>query len=144
MNKANKSSGPRKFLQRVFKNIFKAELTHGCQGHAIDATAEEVTRDPGSENLSEGGVGFVQAHSRRFRNEYVVRDTDGKLETDLVVRCCDPAENVEPIEAWTQSGRTKEVVAFEAIFDADSRNPLPAGTGFQAMLQAGEKRDRAA
>ena len=53
MNKANKSSGPRKFLQRVCKDVFKAELTHKCQGHAVDATAE-VHRDPGSKNLSEG------------------------------------------------------------------------------------------
>ena len=84
MNKANKSSGPRRFLQRVCKDVFKAELTHKCRGHAIDATAE-VHRDLGSEPPSEGGVGFVQAPSRRFRNEYLVRDADGKLETDLVV-----------------------------------------------------------
>ena len=84
MNKANKSSSPRIFLQRLCKYVFKAELTHECQGHAIDATAE-VPRDPGSENLSEGGVGFVQAHSRRFRNEYVVRDADSNVQTDLVV-----------------------------------------------------------
>ena len=101
------------------------------------------TDDPGSENLSVDGAGFVQAHSRRFRIEYLVRDADNKLETDLVVWCYDHAENVEPIKAWTQSGRTKQVVASEVIFDADSRNPLPAGIRFQVMLRAGEKPDRA-
>ena len=54
------------------------------------------------------------------------------------------AEHVEPIKAWTQSGRTKKIVASEVIFDADSRSPLSAGTGFQAMLRAGGNRDRAA
>ena len=56
-----------------------------------------------------------------------------------------PCRNVEPIKAWTQSGRTKKVVASEVtgIFDADSRN-FPAGTGFQAMLRAGKNRDRTA
>ena len=58
--------------------------------------------------------------------------------------CYDHAEKVEPIKAWTQAGRTKKVVASDVIFDADSRNPLPAGTGFQAMLRAGQNRDRAA
>ena len=138
MNKANKSSGPRKFLQRVCKDVFKVELTHRCQGHAIDATAE-VHRNPGSENLSEeGGVDFVQAHSRRFRNEYLVRDADGKLETDLVVWCYDHAENVEPIQECTQSGRTKNVVASEVIFDANSQNPLPAGTGSRPYYEPGK------
>ena len=143
VNKTNKSSGPRKFLERVCKDVFKAELTHACQGHVIDATAE-VHRDPGSENLAEGGVGFVQAHSRRFRNEYVVRDADGKVQTDLIVWYYDHSEKVEPIKTWTQSGRTKKVVASEIVIDVDSRDPLPAGTGFQAMLRAGENRDRAA
>ena len=41
-------------------------------------------------------------------------------------------------------GEDKKVVAFEVTFHADSRNPFPAGTGFQAMLRAGENRDRAA
>ena len=40
VKKANKSSDPRKFLRRVCKDVFKAELTHKCQGHAIDAMAE--------------------------------------------------------------------------------------------------------
>ena len=59
VDEANESSGPPKFLEGVCKDAFKAELTHRCQGHAIDATAE-VHRDLGSENLSEGGVGFMQ------------------------------------------------------------------------------------
>ena len=143
VNKANKSSGPRKFLERVCKGVFKAGLTSECQGHAIDATAE-VHRDPGPENLSGGGVGSLHAHSRRFCNEYIVRDADGKTQTDHVVWCYDHMEKGEPIKAWTQSGRTKKAVASEVVLDVNSRDPLPASTGFQAMLRVGENRDRAA
>ena len=143
VNKANKSSGPRNFLERVCKDVFKDELTHECQGQAIDATAE-AHRDLGSENLSQGGVGFLHAHSRRFGNECIVRDADGKTQMDLVVWCYDHTEKVEPIKAWTQSGRTKKVVASEVVLDVSSRDPLPAGTSFQAMLRARENRDRAA
>ena len=72
------------FRQNVVKYVFKAELTYACQGHAIDATAD-VHRDPGSKVLSERDVGFVQAHSKRFRNEYIRRDNDGKVQIDFEV-----------------------------------------------------------
>ena len=53
-------------------------------------------------------------------------------------------EKVPPNKAWTQSGRTKKVIASEVAFDVDSRDPLPVGTDFQAMLRAGKNRDGAA
>ena len=36
VDKVNKSSGPRKFLERVCKDILNDEITHECHGHVID------------------------------------------------------------------------------------------------------------
>ena len=55
-------------------------------------------RDPGFENLAKGGVGFVQAYSRRFKDKYFRRDVNSKVETDLVVGCYEYAESVEPVK----------------------------------------------
>ena len=100
----------------VRKNVIKQEFTYECHGHANFGTAE-VHRGPGSENLSKGGVGFVQTHSRAFNSEYFRRDANDNVEIDLAMWYYDYAENVEPIQAWTQSGSTEKVASSEAVLD---------------------------
>ena len=99
-------------------------------------------RDPGADVLSEGGVGFVQAHLRRLHKNHLARSEDGKVETQVVFWCCDNAELVPVIKGWTQAGKTAKVGGSEAILDASSREPLPAGQAFQYLLRAAGNRDR--
>ena len=70
VNKANKFFDTRKFMERMCKDVvIKQEITYECHDHVNFGTAE-VYRDPGSENLSKGGAGFVQTHSTAFNSEY--------------------------------------------------------------------------
>ena len=138
-----KSVGPRKFLERHCPDVLRESLTHGIEARAIDDTAE-IHRDPGVVALSAGGSGPVQAHFNRLRNQYVFRREDDTVETRVVFWCYDNAEYVPVVKHWTQAGRITKVDRSELVLDVVSQEPLPSGTGFQAMLRATGDHDRAA